>query len=139
MALLQIASCGVYCYWRGECKWTQLSFVILSDLMAYVYKQYNWIATVRQRQRHIYTYIHTQRLNVMQYKGWIFFRGEYFSGVTIFQEWIFFRCEYFQEWLFFRGDYFSGVNIFQGRVIFKEEYFSRVIFLKGWTFFRYTI
>ena len=61
------------------------------------------------------------------FQGWIFFRGEYFSGVNIFQ-----------GWLFFRGEYFSGVNIFQVRLVFKEEYFSRVIFVKGWTFFRYT-
>ena len=44
---------------------------------------------------------------------WIFFRGEYFSGVNIVQGWI-----------FFRGEYFSGVHIFQGWIFFRGEYFE---------------
>ena len=42
-------------------------------------------------------------------QGWIFFSGEYFSGVNIFQGWI-----------YFRGEYFSGVNIFQGWIFFTR-------------------
>ena len=77
-----------------------------------------------------------QRQDFMHYWGWIFFRGQYFPGVNIFQEWIFFRSEYFsvfQEWIFFRGDYFSGVTIFLGWIFLgvDKEYFSWVNIFQG--------
>ena len=34
------------------------------------------------------------------FQGWIFFRGEYFSGVNLFQGWIFFRGWIFLGWIF---------------------------------------
>ena len=106
-----------------------------------------------------------QRQDFMHYWGWIFFRGQYFPGVNIFQEWIFFsfpgvnifQGDYFSGvniypgWIFsgvdiFQGWIFSGVNIFQGWLFFRGEYFSgatsfqgrifsRVIIFNGWTFF----
>ena len=60
---------------------------------------------------------------------WIFFRGEYFSGVNIVQGWIFFRGEYFsgvnifQEWIFFRGEYFEYGVIMNDSVSDTESYF----------------
>ena len=71
-----------------------------------------------------------QRQDFMHYWGWIFFRGQYFPGVNIFQEWIFFSfpgVNIFQGWLFFRSEYFSGVNIFRSwlRIFLMDEYFSR--------------
>ena len=31
---------------------------------------------------------------------------------------------WFMGWIFFRGEFFSGVNIFQGRLVFRGGYFS---------------
>ena len=73
-------------------------------------------------------------LNIFQ--GWIFFRGEYFSGVNIFQEWIFFRGDYFSGLNIFQGWIFSGVDIFQGWIFFRGDYFSGVNIFQGWIFFR---
>ena len=83
-------------------------------------------------------------LNIFQ--GWIFFRGEYFSGVNIFQWWIFFRDEYFpgenifQRWIFIRGEYFSGLNICQWKIFVRGNgriFFQGVNIFQGWIFFRW--
>ena len=75
-------------------------------------------------------------MNIFQ--GWIFFRGEYFSGVNLSKGWIFFMCEYFScvnilhVWIFFTveyflgGEYFSGVNISQFKFRIRTDYFGLV-------------
>ena len=68
---------------------------------------------------------------------WIHFRGEYFSGMNIFQGCIFSRGEYFSEvnifkglifFIFFRGEYFSGLDISQFKSRIRTDYFGLVIF-----------
>ena len=44
----------------------------------------------------------------------------------------------FHGWIFFRGEYFSGVNIFQGRIFFRGEHFSVVNILRWWTWTLWT-
>ena len=61
------------------------------------------------------------------FRGWIFFRGKYFSGVNISQRWIYLRSEYFHVWIFFTGQYFSGVNISQFKFRIRTDYFGLVL------------
>ena len=55
------------------------------------------------------------------FQEWIFFRGDYFSGVNIYPGWIFSVVDIFQGWIFFRGEYFSWVNIFHGWIFFMGD------------------
>ena len=69
-------------------------------------------------------------------------RGEYFSGVNIFQGWIFFGGEYFQEWIFsgeifFRAKYFLGVNIFRSEYMSFSQFTWSSLYL-NWYFYRLT-
>ena len=70
------------------------------------------------------------------FQGWIFFKCEYFPGVTIF-----FRVEYFlelnifQEWMFSEANIFLGES-FRGWIFFRITIFQGWTFFQGWMFFR---
>ena len=81
-----------------------------------------------------FSWVNISQVNIFQ--GWIFFRGEYFSGMNIFQGCIFSRGEYFSEvnifkgiifFIFFRGEYFSGLDISQFKSRIRTDYFGLVI------------